>query len=166
MKRLICLVGLIAVAGCSASPMLSNNFETAKNTMGASGGTFSASYAGRFSISACSSGSGTFTFEGAGSGNFIGSSSETGSMTDKSRTGSCRLLWKGPAKLTSAMHPLDTIRLSLAERNFTPCTIRPAFTVTGGTGKFAHATGSGKVVFTCDAMRHTYSDQWAGTISF
>lgn len=38
------------------------------------------------------------------------------------------------------------------------------YTVTGGTGRFVKATGSGTVTFSCSD--ETYSDQWSGNIKF
>jgi hypothetical protein len=39
------------------------------------------------------------------------------------------------------------------------------FTVTGGTGRYSGATGSGTVTFTCKEKQH-YKDKWTGTISY
>jgi len=166
MKSFICAVAVFALAGCSTVPILSTHLQTSRSAIGASGGAFSASYAGRFTSSPCSNGrNGTFSFGGSGYGNLIGSSSETGSLTSRSRNGQCRFLYKGPTTLTSTLHPRNTIMLSLSERGYTPCVIPPTFAVTGGTGTFAHATGSGKVVFMCH-LDGTYTDQWSGSITF
>jgi hypothetical protein len=44
-----------------------------------------------------------------------------------------------------------------------PCQSPLSWTVTGGTGKFVHATGSGTVTFKC--VGATYSDKWSGTLT-
>jgi hypothetical protein len=43
-----------------------------------------------------------------------------------------------------------------------------SYTVDGGTGKFAKATGSGTVTFKCHFNRGSgpYSDQWSGTLYY
>ena len=167
MIRLVSAITSLVLVGCSAVPIPLTHLQTSRSTIGASGGAFSATYSGRFASSLCSPGqNGTFSFGGAGYGNFIGSSSESGSLTRPSKSGRCRFLWKGSATLTSALHPRNTITSSLLERTgYSPCAIPPNFAVTGGTGRFANATGSGKVVFTCH-LDGTYTDQWSGTITF
>jgi len=166
MIRLILAIAALVLVGCSAVPTLSTHLQTSRSEFGASGGTFSASYHGRFSSSPCSAGhNGTFSFGGTGYGNFIGSSSETGSLTRPFRNGQCRFTFKGPATLKSTLHTRNAITSSLSETGYGPCVIPPTYAVTGGTGKFAHASGSGKVVFTCH-LDGTYTDQWSGTLSF
>ena len=167
MKHLIPAVAALLLAGCSAVSNIPTRVHTVDRTIRTSGGTFSASYSGNFADSSCSRAhNGTFSFAGEGVGDFIGSSSETGSLKNRFRNGTCRFHWKGPATLTSAQNPRDTITFSLSETGYTPCVIPPTFVVTGGTGKFVHATGSGKVVLQCRISPNTYSDTWSGTITY
>ncbi len=64
--------------------------------------------------------------------------------------------------------PANSITMAL-ESESAACVRGPAtmtFTIKGGTGKFAQATGSGTVVFRCFGFRGTYTDTWSGTIKF
>jgi hypothetical protein len=166
MIRRIGAVALLILAGCTGVPSIPGH-QAQGAAIKASGGTFSATYSGNYTLSSCSSSnSGHFTFSGSGSGSFIHSSSEDGSMTQSAF--SC--VWSGTATLTSKLHPRNriTVRLSLnhTTRN-SPCNPmheQVVFIVTGGTGKFANAAGRGTILFSCN--NGNYTDQWSGTITF
>ena len=166
MKRWTCAVAIFLLAGCSAVPSFPGHQQMQGAVIKASGGAFNASYSGNFSLRGCPGGQ--FNISGSGSGSFIHGSSEKGYMS--TNPNGCG--WNGYVTLTNALHPRNTIIVNLALINFpfqSPCSPRFAtevhFVVSSGTGKFAHATGSGKVVFTCHS-NGTYTDQWSGTITF
>ena len=76
--------------------------------------------------------------------------------------------WSGGAILQSSRHPKQLIFIALYEGRgiiSSPCDyITFEYTVHGGTGKLAHAKGSGTLAFQCSGS--AYSDQWSGTLSF
>ena len=172
MKRLFSVVGAIVLAGCSAAPSLPTQVQSQDVMTRASGGSFSAHYAGTDGFVQCgdpTQGRGTFNFSGAGSGTFIHGSTETGTMSADPPM----CYWSGTATLTNSLHPRNTIAVQLSftsgNGNFgDPCHPRAykkvQFTISGGTGKFVNATGKGTIVFTCN--NGNYSDRWSGTIAF
>src|SRR4029077_7994248 len=113
-----------------------------------SGGPFGARYAGTEAGGfSCALGS-TFKFSGAGSAAFLHASSESGSMV-WSHGFSCDL--QGSATLTSTKHPHNsvTVRLEYGLPGAQHSLKGMPFTVTGATGRFADAAGSGTIRFSC-----------------
>jgi hypothetical protein len=108
-----------------------------------------------------------FSFLGTGSASFIHASSEQGKLREAN--GGCpNATWSGTATLTSSRHPSNTISVSLKTKQVSgfPCSISGcSFSVTGGTGKFINAMGSGTVIMT-KLGSHSYSDTWSGTITY
>ena len=161
MKRLICAVALLILAGCTAVPSVPTHVQSQTAAIQQSGGAFSGGYAGTYS------GGGSciarFSFSGSGAASFIHGSTELGSMNAEMQT--CEFV--GTATITSKLHPGNTITVGLGPSG-EPCNFRTrilgvSFTVRSGTGKFRNATGSGKVKFTCGSG---YTDKWSGTITF
>jgi hypothetical protein len=77
----------------------------------------------------------------------------------------------GSAMLTSTQTPGDSITASVSSTDFTsPCYgFTMSFKVTGGTGRFRHASGSGTIVLhepssNCDS--YAYGDKWKGRLKF
>lgn len=136
----------------------------------AGGGAFSGGYSGSSSRTQCESHgptgqSGLFIFSGKGKVSFLGRSKESGNLYRLwiGEHYGCAPFWEGAVSLTSSKYPTNTISMHLVNESTNPC--QPySFTVTGGTGKFANANGSGTVTFTCGI--NTYADQWSGTLSF
>jgi hypothetical protein len=166
------LVGLaVAVlGGCSsgAGSQVAPLGPMLQSAAPAAGGSFSASYSGTYSLSfICGQNpQGYFKVSGTGSASFLHRSTEAGSMYVKDRCG----YWLGTGTLTSSHNPRNTITVwlrSVAIGSESPC-YNPRgvqFSVTGGTGKFAHATGSGTVRFVCN-NNGTYTDHWTGTVMY
>lgn len=166
MIRLISVFGIFALAGCSAVASIPGHLQVQSAAIKASGGAFNANYSGNFTLRGCPGGQ--FNISGSGSASFIHGSSEKGYMS--TNPNGCG--WIGAVTLTSTLHPRNTITAFLSLNNFpqnNPCSprfnLKVRYLISSGTGRFANATGSGTVVFTCHGDG-TYSDQWSGTITF
>ena len=148
-----------------ASPRTLNQLSKPAEISHTRGGTFSASHSGTFTLGGpCSSiRREYFNFSGTGRASFLRESSEIGSVQ---MVEPCRS-WSGSVTMTSIHRRSNSITMTLgSQRTFAPCTSVPfSFTVTGGSGRFAHASGSGTVSFDCDTL-YVYTDQWTGTITF
>jgi len=168
MKRLICAIALSFLTGCAAAPSIPTHATSEGDATRTSGGSFGVSDSGRYRLTRCAppGGFGAFAFNGSGSGNFIHNENETGQM--ESNDAFCDG-WHGFATLTNAAHPRNSIKMNLSSATkSTPCTPLghvTTFTITGGTGRFANASGSGTVAFGCNS-NGTYTDKWSGTITF
>ena len=170
MRRWIMATLVLTLAGCSAVPSIPAHVQTQGAAIRTNGGTFTASYSGNwFALNfPCEEPplGGSFTFNGRGSGSFIHMSREHIFFIG------CTQPWAGTATLMSARYPRDTINANVNHLLFrsNPCEVfgkHVDFTITGGTGKFAAATGSGTITITCHGVTSgTYTDQWSGTISF
>jgi len=169
---------VILLAGCggSQSPISASGVSAAMpgtvRTRPASGGGFSGSYTGSASVRSCMfKQSGEFTFSGTGKVTFLHRSAESGELSRPWIINHCAGSWSGSDTLMSLSDPGNTITMSLTRvvkhNIIDPCSLKPySYKVTGGTGKFAKATGGGTVRFSCHRSLHTYSDQWSGTLSF
>ena len=168
MKRLISVIALLFLTGCAAVSSIPTHATSEGGAIRASGGSFGVSDSGNYDLTKCRppGGLGVFTFNGSGSANFIHKEIETGRMN--SDDSSCNG-WRGSATLTSAARPRNSIKMKLSTTtNNTPCVLfghAIKFTVTGGTGRFANATGTGTVAFACHS-NGTYTDKWSGTVTF
>lgn len=171
MTRWTALGLALALAGCSSSSTLPADSIHATGQVAASGGALSANYSGKDTLAACgplNGRNGSFSFAGTGTATFFHQSGETGRMS--APHGVC--VWSGSATLTSTFHPANTVtvHLALPRPNSSPndpCktlgrTI--SWSVTSGTGKFAHASGRGSLVFNCS--QGAYTDKWSGTLTF
>jgi hypothetical protein len=106
-----------------------------------------------------------FTYEGDGHAKPLHSSTEQ-----------IKLTWycgnrnvTGLATLTSIQVPRDGITASVSSSDFMgPCYgFTMSFTITGGTGRFRRASGSGLIVLnklSSKCSSYSYSDKWRGTL--
>lgn len=152
----------ILLAGCGGSQVTglspSQQFVNSA-TSPLSGGAFSASYSGQYSVHDCGFGCNRWEFRGSGPAKFLGHSRE-------------RMRWffildarrrANGATLTSYHSKTDGIKVTI---NLTNQCASNSYVVTGGTGRFAHATGSGTISTTCNVSEMTYSDSWTGTLYY
>ena len=111
---------------------------------------------------------GKFEYVGNGKVSFLRKSSESGLVTRHhgGKGAPCQRKWGGVVTLTSLRNSKNAIMARLyGGRYASPCGHKFAFTVTGGTGKFAGAFGRGKVTFRCSSSTSgsiPYSDKWSG----
>jgi hypothetical protein len=168
MKLLICVAGLLVVAGCSGVPGVPTHLQSAKSAIQKSGGSFVANYGGSWAGTGCAPpfGDGHYQFSGAGYGTFIGGSTEQATLVGNTFNG---CTWSGRATLKGINFPRNTITMKLKMKGSgnDPCQSGDPlkFTVIKGTGKFLLAQGSGTVAFTCNGDG-SYTDAWSGTITF
>lgn len=159
----VCLAGTLFV-GCggpqaqswNAAFPLESSAKRNADMKGAAGGSFNASYAGKYRWHASFEHSSDKYF-GGGRGTFIGRSKLRGS-------GSCGVGGLGDTAFTfrSKKNLADTFSIDVPE-----CLIgdgsNATYTVTGGTGKFANASGEGTVSLYLHPTR--YHEYW-GTGNF
>jgi len=164
--RWTALVVMLLLVGCSSSSTLPTSQRHAIGDLAPAGGAFSANYSGT------STGDGDacllnnkFSFSGTGSGSFIGRSTESGFLV-WGHGQTCN--YTGSATLVETLHPRNTVKVGLGPLDTPPCQRILGggwhFVVGGGTGKFAHATGSGTIKFNCGNPK--YTDTWSGTLNF
>jgi hypothetical protein len=121
------------------------------------GGFFNASYAGHVKCSGLFPH--TCLFHGTGTANFLGSSKEHIFFVAGPSGGYT-------ATLRSAQSKKDSITTAYF---FYPCTGPMAYTISGGTGRFSHATGAGLIAAICkyETLDYgTYTDTWTGTLYY
>ena len=170
---------LLSIAGCTNRDTVPGTFGQARsvvplnslraNSTGASG-KFSAAYLSSHSVQ---SGCALFSFKGAGHASLLGAGSEAGTLRADQVYTRC-IMATGNAVLSSTSTPNNTIKLQLSfvspgSRSWSPsCRVsrhRGTWTADGGTGKFAHATGSGYV--SIDITKHCiWRVTWTGFISY
>lgn len=157
-------IAALVLAGCSAVPSVPTHLQPAGSALRYSGGAFSAAYAGTETGGEFCAYLQKVTFAGKGSASFLRRSKEVGSV--EWTTGfSCNLRGKGT--LTSTLYPDNSILVYLTGTTQI-CDPRGSglfYTVGGGTGRFRHASGSGRISFVCKADG-TYTDSWSGSLDF
>jgi len=108
-----------------------------------------------------------FTYNGNGNARFLHSSSEQIKFTWY--CGSRDVT--GTATLTSDQVSRNSITVSVSSTDFkSPCYgFTMSFTVTGGTGRFRRASGSGTIVLhtlSGKCLSYSYGDKWRGTVKY
>jgi hypothetical protein len=171
LRQSLAVVAVIVLTACNAVQNVSPNVGAGSNSrLGATritfnhGGRFRAAYSGTYSQDGDCSGTRTFTYKGNGNARFLHSSSEQFNLVWYCGMGDAT----GLATLTNVQVPRDTITASLSATNWKgPCYgITMSFTVTGGTGRFRHASGSGTIRLSSQCTSYSYSDKWRGTLNF
>jgi hypothetical protein len=171
LRQALAVAAVIVLTACNAAQNVSPSVGTDSNSgleatrmIFNREGKFAAEYSGTYSKSGDCSLTATFTYNGNGHANFLHSSSEHLSLLWYCGSGGLT----GSATLTSAQHPGNSITASVSSNDFKgPCYgFTMSFTVTGGTGRFRRASGSGTIVFPSSECMYSYSDKWRGTLKF
>lgn len=135
----------------------------------ASGGDFSGGYTGTYR-GHCAGGGGNFIVTGKGEVSFLGRSREYGQLTGRSFRHKDIWIcidWHGHFTLTSIKNPKTYIEIKVplpGGVGYPPCAKALSYTVNGGGGEFAKATGSGSLQ--CSGPESAYTDQWSGTLNY
>lgn len=162
----ICVAGTLFV-GCggpqaqswnATSQLQSNTKLRSKAMKRTAGGSFTASYAGmyaeRCNLTAC-----VIDYLGRGKGAFIGRSRLRG-------TGYCgRGGGSFTFKFRSKQHRADALNVSIPICTYGSGYSVP-YTVYGGTGKFANASGGGTVSFSLLYPTNIFISSWTGTLYY
>lgn len=163
----VCLAGVLVV-GCGGpqaqgwnapSPLQSSAKMSSEYLKRATGGAFTAHYAGTVKET-CGMFVCGLDFHGTGSGTFIGRSRLKGSASCFHKAG------KGYFTFRSKRQRTDAFTVT-----FIGCPRRKSnlFTVTGGEGKFANASGNGTVQFVFSnnsSVTFPFTSSWTGTLNF
>ena len=137
----------------------------------AAGGSFAAQYAGTFKITSCSpTAPCNVVLTGRGGAAYLGPSTEVGNLTVTIKIPCAPAA--GTMRLTSAITSTNSISATVSGAF---CLQKPItaglkvylkYTFTGGTGVYAHATGTGAITGTAMLKAGTYGDSWKGTINY
>jgi len=175
MIRSISVVAALLLAGCSAVPSVPTHplapvqSHAVRIANPASGGPFAAAFSGRIDRLSCNQLMGAhFSFSGTGTATFFGKrpkfAMERGELSGTYHFYGCSA-WSGGAALSIGDPTRGTIGFSLSANTITKgCLAGAKYAVTGGTGRFVNAAGSGTVSFVCTG--NTYTDRWSGTLTF
>lgn len=162
--------GISAATFTSAALMLAACVSTGTSATTASalplersqaGGAFSASYSGTVSSKSCGFKCTKETLTGSGRASFLHKSTQAETLTIECAVEACSAT--GFATLTSDSHPLNAITIYLASETQGEIDYGTWY-VTGGTGKFANASGSG--YWHTSYGTGTYSQTLSGTLTF
>lgn len=174
LRRFLGVVAVIVLAACDAAQSVAPNVDAGSNSrlgptrvISNHGGRFRAAYSGSYSKSGDCSATAMFAYKGTGNARFLHSSSEQIKLTWVCGTPDVT----GSATLTSDRGSRDSITANVSSTDFkSPCYgSRLSFTVTGGTGRFRHASGSGTIALhrpSSECLSYSYSDKWRGTLKF
>lgn len=134
----------------------------------AAGGTFGARNSGTAQIqSGCGIKSCTVTLSGTGKASYMGSVKEAATLTGKLTHFPCGS-GSGTVSLTSATTPANSITASVTGQvclKSGALQFNTTYTITGGTGAFSKAAGSGTITGSATFSK-TYSDTWKGTLTY
>jgi hypothetical protein len=172
LRQSLAAAAVIVLAACNAaqnaSPTVtagSSSRSTPARISFNHGSGFTAGYSGTFTRSGDCSATATYNYNGSGNARFLHASSERSKLTWFCGTAGAT----GSATLTSSRVRRDSITVSLSSKDFDgPCySFTMSFTVTGGTGRFRNASGSGTIAVTKSSdCSYSYSDKWKGKLTF
>jgi hypothetical protein len=174
LRQFAAVVAVVVLAACDAVQNVSPNVGTGSNSrLGPTrvsfnhGRRFAAAYSGSYTKTGDCSATAMFTYKGNGNAKLLHSSSEQVKLTWF--CGSADVT--GSATLTSNQVSRDSITASLSSTDFkSPCDgFTMSFKVTGGTGRFRRASGSGTIILhtpSSECLSYSYSDKWRGTLKF
>lgn len=158
------LSALLSISGCSHTSGTSSPLLPAQSShRSTSGGPFTASYSGRGIIGCYGDIDYSFTLKGEGYGTFVQAS------TLLSGYGLCqeKITWHDTFTITSTSQSGDSINVSVSGKP-TVCEhddkLQGSYTISGGSGKFASATGSGSV--TLHLGKRHFQAHFNGTLTF
>ena len=173
-RQSLVAIAIIVLAACNAAQNVSPDVGAGSNSrlkparlIFNHGRRFTAAYSGTYSKDGDCSATAMFTYKGNGNARFLHSSNEQIKVTwycgSRDVTGS--------ATLTSIQAPGDSISASVSSTDFKPPCFDfiMSFTVTGGTGRFRRASGSGSIFLkglSSKCSSYSYSDNWKGTLKF
>jgi hypothetical protein len=159
--RSVCVAALL-LAGCGGSQVVEPS-STPQFIISAasrlSGGAFSASYSGKDGGHSCGTGCRVTHFRGSGTATFLRSSYERVRIRIVDGTST------GRAILKSLRSKTDSITATLSPPVYLCGSNSKSYVVTGGTGRFGHAMGSGTISTTC-LSGPGYTDTWTGTLYY
>lgn len=174
LRQSLAVVAVTALPACYAAQNVSLSVGVGSNShLGATrvivnhGGKLAAAYSGSYSTSGDCSATAMLIYKGTGNATFLHSSSEQVKLTwycgSRDVTGS--------ATLTSIQVPGDSVSASVSTTDFkAPCDgFTMSFTVTGGTGRFRRASGSGTIALkrlSSKCSSYSYNDKWKGALKF
>lgn len=172
---LAALTALFVLSGCTGIPSVpthpvAQSLTQSEMTAGpASAIAFTSIGSGSFTVSNCYGAQGRAVFlSGLGRGTLFHLHSESGTLSADQCNPGGEASWAGLIHFVVEAHPQNSISMSLKFDGTGPCDPvfgpKILFTVSGGTGRFAHAVGSGRVYFRCVGGGR-YTDVWSGQIT-
>lgn len=160
-----CVAAALLIDGCShGSGMSQSVLPAAHERRSTSGGPFKANYSGYSRASCYGAVVCDYDFRGAGHGTFIRGSN----LISADARCQLRATWSANITIQSRNHPVN--ELYLRAGSYRPKSCAPpsrlfgGFTVTGGSGKFANAAGSGAV--TIHVKYHAFKANFSGNLTF
>jgi len=174
LRQSLVAAAIVGLTACSAAQNVSPSpaggssaQRTAARVFSDRKGKLKAKYIGSVTRSGDCSATAMLTYAGSGKASikFLRSSNEKIVFTWFCGSSN----FSGSATLTGVRHPGDTVTASVSSNDYmSPCYgFTMSYMVTGGTGRFRHASGSGTIVVnvTTDCTYYPYRDKWEGTLT-
>jgi hypothetical protein len=173
LRQSLAVAAIVVLAACDAEQNVSPSVGAASNSrlgqtgiVSNHGGRLTAAYSGTYSRSGDCSLTAMLTYKGDGKAKFLHVSSEQLRLSWYCGSGDAA----GSATLTSVQHPRDSITARVSSADFKDSCdgFTMSYSVTGGTGRFRRASGSGTIALSTLSSQcaYSYSDKWSGTLKF